>query len=85
MTLTLSAGAKENLQVSEWYAQTSLIGFVLLFIVGVIASIVVLASIFTSPRRPKVTALFIASIILIVVGFTIVTYVMGLVFSLLLP
>lgn len=77
--------AKDSLQVNEWYSLTSLAGFVVLLIVGVLTSIVILASFFTSPRRSAVTLVFLASMALIGVGAAVFTYLLGVVFSLVVP
>lgn len=85
LSLILPLATEGRMPVSEWYALTSLVGYVLLLIVALIVSVVIVASIFTTPRKSKVTGLFLASIILIVVGAVAFTYLIGTIFSLLVP
>jgi len=79
------SAAGDSVAVSEWYSVTSLVGLVVLLLVGVLSLIVVLASFLVTPRRSNVTLLFFASIVLIGAGALVFTYVMGVVFSLLVP
>lgn len=57
----------------------------MLIIVGILVSIVILALIFTNPRRSKVTWVFLAAIALIGVGSAVFAYILSAVFSLLVP
>lgn len=80
----MSVATGETLEVSEWYKTTSLVGYSLLIVVGTIVSIVLLASIFTTPRKSKVTALFFALFIMIPIAFLIFSYLGGILFSILM-
>jgi len=71
--------------VNEWYSLTSLVGYVILLLVGVLTSTVVLAFLFVTPRRSKVTVVFLACIALIGVGAAVFTYFIGVFFSLIVP
>ena len=78
-------GGKEGLPVSEWYSATSIVGMSLLFIIGVIVSVVCLAAILVSPRRSKVAGIFFTSLVLQVIGAIIFAYIMGMLFSFIVP
>jgi hypothetical protein len=61
------------------------VGLALLSIIGIIVSIVLLASIFTAPRKSKVVGIFFAAIILQVLGAAVFAYVISILFSLVVP
>lgn len=71
--------------MNEWYSLTSLVGYVILLLVGALTLTVVLAFFFAAPRRSKVTLVFLACIALIGVGAVVFTYFIGVFFSLIVP
>jgi len=81
----LSTRVDDALQVNEWYSLTSLAGYVILLLVGLLASTVVLAFFFVTPRRSRVTAVFLACIALTGVGAAVFTYFISVLFSLIVP
>jgi len=64
---------------------TGMVGLVVLLLVGILSAIVILASFLVAPRKSKVPSLFVVSLVLILAGALVFTYVLGLVFSLLVP
>lgn len=72
------------LQVPEWYARTSITGFVVLVVLWTPVTMLILASLFIRPRRAKTTGLFIAVLLGLAVGFAVVTYLLSFAFHLLL-
>lgn len=80
-----SASAENGLGVKEWYSLTGMVGLVVLLLVGILSAIVILASFLVAPRKSKVPSLFVVSLVLILAGALVFTYVLGLVFSLLVP
>lgn len=83
--MALSVANGENLSVKEWYAVTGMPGAALLSIIGTIVAVVFLSAIFTTPRKSKVVGIFFASILLQVVGAIIFTYIIGILFSFVVP
>jgi hypothetical protein len=80
--LSLILGA---LEVGDWYSQTSVVGFTILSIVGVIALILVAAAILTPPVKSKLVGVFFLILVLIVVGAVVLTYLLSLIFALVVP
>ena len=83
--LALFVAGGESMTPEEWYAATSIVGMVLLSIIGTIVAVVFLSVIFTKPRRSKVTGIFFASVLLQVIGAIIFAYIMGVLFSFIVP
>jgi uncharacterized membrane protein YeaQ/YmgE (transglycosylase-associated protein family) len=83
--LGVLAAVSGNLQVGEWYSQTSIIGFTVLSIVGAIVLLLILAAVVTPPIGSRLTGIFILSFILIVVGAVVLTYLLSLVFAVVVP
>ena len=56
-------------------------GWIMLLIVEVPMLLLVLAVIFGRPRRPKVTIVFIGTLLVLFTGFLLVTWILGAMFS----
>jgi len=85
MTFMTSVSQENGLGVDEWYSLTGTLGLVVLLLIGILSAIVILAAFLVAPRKSKVPALFLASLVLILAGALVFAYVLGLVFSLLVP
>ncbi|MEE8174587.1 MAG: hypothetical protein V3T71_04615 [Dehalococcoidia bacterium] len=72
--------------VAEWYSDTKLIGYIVVFgIIGIPIYLSLLTSIFEPPRNFKVTRVFLGTVAVILVAFVMSFAVLGGVLGLFVP
>jgi len=68
-----------------WKSVTSWAGWMIFLIVEVPMLLLVLATIFGRPRKPKVTIVFLSTLLVLFTGFVVTTWVLGLIASMFVP
>lgn len=71
--------------LEEWKAVTSWAGWTIFLIVEVPMLLLVLATIFGRPRKLKVSIIFIATLLVLLAGFVVTTWILALITSIFVP